>query len=158
MSSDSERDFYRGLVELGDQTDPSVFLAQALKLAVDATGARIGYLAIGPRPLEDPLWSHAVGVEDQAALRRAVSSTIVDHAAGELVLTHDALGDHRFGDAPSVRENRIDQVLGMPFVGGVLYLQGRIRPVPFGDDDLRLAHAFVRHLAPLASQLRWRAR
>jgi Nif-specific regulatory protein len=160
VTAEAERDLYRALVELSEQTDPAQFLPAALRLAVDAVEARLGYLAVGARPLEDPRWWSAVGVDDLDALRSAVSSTILARgaAAQELVTTSSAMLDPLFGDAPSVRRNRIEQAVCAPFRSGVLYLQGRTRPGPYGEDQVRLVRALVRHLPPLADRLRWQAR
>ncbi|MEQ1502059.1 MAG: sigma 54-interacting transcriptional regulator [Myxococcota bacterium] len=159
MSVAAERDFYRALVELGAPDDPDAFLTRALRLAVDALGVRLGYLAVGAAPLADPRWFAAVGVDDLEAVRAAVSATIVAHAhAGAWIVTESAVGDQRFGHLASVVRNRIEQVVCAPFATGVLYLQGRDRPEPLSEDDHRLIRAFVHHLTPVADQLRWRAR
>ncbi len=157
--SDASRDFYRSLVELDVSGDPSAVLDRALGLAVDAVQARMGYLAVGPAPLQAPAWHATVGVDELEALRPQVSATIVDHAVEEgLIVTHDARSDSRFSQATSVRRRGIEQVLAAKLPAGVLYLQGRRAPGPFEDDDLRVVRAFVQHLGPFTERLRWSAR
>ncbi|MBI2898463.1 MAG: sigma-54-dependent Fis family transcriptional regulator [Deltaproteobacteria bacterium] len=150
-----ERDLFLRLLELGSREDLRPFLADALALIVEVAGARKGYLE-----LHGSFWI-AQGLPDAelAAVRREISTGIVAEAlaTGRTVNTASAVDDPRFAGQASVQAQRIRAVLCAP-VGiapamGVLYLQGRDAPGPFGEEDRARVELFARHLAPLADRL-----
>ena len=160
----SELELYKTLLELSADDDPDVVLQQVLALAVRATSARLGYVAVGRDPTE-PLWWRAVGLDDDAPeqVRQRISHTILTmaQADGGLIVTSDAAADPRFAEQASVRRHRIEAVLCAPLDDGVLYLQGRTEGGVLFDDRARdLAQRLVRHLGPLVRALyqrgRWR--
>jgi len=155
----SELELYRTLLSLGSDDRPDHVLSEVLRLAVAATSARLGYVAIGTDPVA-PAWWKAHGDDDPEALRARVSHTILATAAeeGEVVVSHDAGRDPRFRDQASVRQHRIEQVICAPVRGGVLYLQGRDVPLPFGARELDLVKLLVRHLPPLLHAVAQRGR
>lgn len=158
-----ERDLYRRLLALGDQTALEPFLAEALGLVVDVAQARSGYLELDDHRREtgEPLWWVAHGLEEEkvAGVRRAISRGIVAEtiASGNTVETASAFLDERFGTRESVRANQIEAVLCVP-VGedppiGVLYLEGREGEVLWPEEARENAELVARHLAPFAERL-----
>ena len=167
MTSDSdevvrlrlERDLYLRLLELGARDDLAPFLEDALSLIVSVTGAQQGYLEVtgevGAR------FSIARGLSEAEVedARRTFSSGIIAEAisTGRTISTASALDDPRFRDQHSVQAQRIRAVLCAPIRSdrpiGVVYLQGRTTPGPFGEDHRVRAEIFARHLAPLADRL-----
>jgi len=156
----SELALCRRLLDLPREQRPEQALARILELVVAATSARLAYVAMGPDP-GSPRWWRAHGSADPDTLRERVSATIVRTAArdGDLVVTHDAAHDPRFREQASVRRHRIEQVVCAPFARGVLYLQGRSVPAPFGDRELDLVRVLLHHLPPILhrveAQSRW---
>ena len=162
-----ERDLYRGLLTLGAADDPRPLLEEALSRAVEATGARQGYLALygaeqgGDAGLdrEPPFWlAHDCTEDDVSELRLRLSRGIVRRALdrGETISTAAALEDPRFASLESVSLQGIRAVLCAP-VGdaklGVLYLQGREAPGPFSEGDRALLEALAREVAPFGERL-----
>jgi Nif-specific regulatory protein len=158
-----ERDLYRRLLELGAAEDIEQFLADALSLIVEVTGARCGYFEIRAdrADADGPQFSMARGCADHEVeqIRDAISTGIIAQAiaTNKTVATASALLDPRFQSRGSVRRNRIEAVLCAP-VGsnpafGALYLQGRSEPGPFSDDARSKAETFARHVAPFADRL-----
>jgi Nif-specific regulatory protein len=159
--SQSERDFYRRLLDLGSQREIEPLLEEALALIVEVTGAKTGYLELydeddGAKPR---FWrGYRISEDDVDKIRSSISHGIISRAVGEgrTIETASALVDARFQDLGSVRQHEIKQVLCAP-VGepplGVVYLQGRTRPGPFGESDREHAELFTRQLAPLADRL-----
>jgi Nif-specific regulatory protein len=161
-----ERDLYRGLLELGAADDPRPLLEEALRRLVEATRARQGYLAVyagGDLGAEPAFWlAHDCTQDDVAELRTRLSRGIVRAALerGETVRTASAIEDPRFMTLPSVSLRGIRAVLCAPLGDaglGVVYLQGRAEPGPFGEDDERLVEDVARHVAPYAERLVHRA-
>ena len=161
-----ERDLYARLLRLGEQNDIDAFLAEALRLVVEVTGAAHGLLELYDQ--EDPhdaeherRWSMAHGFTEGEieSVRSQFSRGIIAHslAAGTTVTTASAYLDPRFSARESVQAGRIDAVLcapvGEPPAFGVVYLQGRVRSGGFTDEDRQAAETFARHLAPLADRL-----
>lgn len=155
-----ERDLYRRLLTLGDQTDLDPFLKEALELMVEVSGAALGYLEVRD-PEAEEAWSLAHGfssdqVED---VRAAISQGIIGEAlaTGTTILTHAALLDERFQARESVQAGQIEAVLCAPIgtdaAHGVVYLQGRSRGGMFSPEDRDHAETLARHLAPLADRL-----
>jgi Nif-specific regulatory protein len=158
-----ERDLYLRLLQLSGQAELEPMLRQALQLVVELTHARQGYLEIqdDDSRLEGPRWWIASGFSDAevATVRAAISRGIIAEslATGKAVITASAFLDPRFNARESVRSTKIEAVLCVP-IGedppcGVLYLQGRIVPGPFGEEDSARAELFARHLAPLVDRL-----
>ena len=163
-----ERDLYRRLLGLSEQEDLERFLSEALALIVEVTGAARGLLE-----LHDPLaehgdrrWSMVHGLDENEVerVRAATSEGIIARAlaTGTTIVTASAALDPRFRDRESVQMGRIDAVLCAPIGAfpplGVLYLQSRVEPGPFGEDDRDTAELFVRQVAPLADRLLARRR
>jgi DNA-binding NtrC family response regulator len=160
-----ERDLFLRLLELGARDDLRPFLADALRLIVEVTGAEKGYLEVRTGAAPDagptePFWI-ASGLDDAGLLsaRRALSSGIIAEAiaSGRTVSTANAGLDPRFRGQASVQAQRLEAVLCAP-VGvdpaiGVVYLAGRARPGPFPEDDRAHVELFARHVAPLADRL-----
>lgn len=164
-----ERDLYLRLLGLSDQTDLEPFLEEALRLIVEVTGASRGLI-----DLHDPAdgngharrWSvvHALSEGQVASARQAMSEGIMARAlaTGRTVVTASAADDPRFRDRESVQLGRIDAVVCAPIGAfpplGVLYLQGRVEPGAFGEDDRAAAEVFAHQVAALADRLLVRRR
>ena len=158
-----ERDLYLRLLNLGLRDDPASFLEEALELVTRVIGAHQGYLEIDPSAgtSEAPRWWAVHGFSDAEinAVREVISRGIIAQAlaTGETIVTASALGDERFESRMSVRGARIEAVLCAPIGGtspiGVIYLQRRIQPGPFSEEDRRKAEMFARHVAPYADRL-----
>jgi len=155
-----ERDLYLGLLNLNGETALEPFLRQALDLMLRIAGASQGYLALFDES-EDPGWWTAAGVSDTELeeIRSLISHGIIAEAvaSGNAVVTPSALLDPRFRDRGSVRRSQIEAVLCAPIGAdpplGVVYLQGRIPPGIFTEEDLARAQMFGRHLAPLVHRI-----
>jgi transcriptional regulator with GAF, ATPase, and Fis domain len=160
-TAESERDFYRRLLDLGGQDELGPLLDSALALAVEVTGARIAYLELHDDDDDGPQFWKAHGLDPAGveAVRASVSRGIIARAmtAGEIVDTPSATDDDRFADLGSVRKHAIQAVLCVP-IGrpplGVLYLQGRSAPGGFTAVDRERLVLFAQQLAPLADRLR----
>ena len=158
-----ERDLYLGLLSLGKQRDLEAFLEHALKLIVELTGARQGYIELsidGPDG-KPRTWSiaHAYTPESIEDVRSRISRGIIAEAmaSGTTVLTPSALLDDRFSARESVRAAEISAVLCAP-VGaapplGAIYLEGTFGDSTFEEKDRVRAELFGEHLAPLAERL-----
>ncbi|WP_437322381.1 sigma 54-interacting transcriptional regulator [Sorangium sp. So ce394] len=163
-----ERDLYRKLLELGGNNEIEPFLEEALALIVDIAGARRGYLEIrddGADAEGTPFWmARGCTEEDVAGVRAAISRGVIAQAiaSGQTIVTSSALNDPRFRDRGSVRANRIEAVLCAPIGAdpplGVLYLQDRVQPGPFRDEDRAHVELLARHVATLADRLLLRRR
>ena len=165
-----ERDLYLRLLRLGAENALEPFLSEALALIVEVTGAAHGFLE-----LHDPedaageqqrRWSmvHGFSEGQVAEVRTAISQGIIARAlaTGTTIVTASAALDPRFRDRESVRSARIEAVLCAP-IGelppfGVVYLQGRVEPGTFTEEDRAAAEIFARQLAPLADRLLVRRR
>ena len=162
-----QRDFYRQLLELGEEGELRPLLKAALKLVVAITGARNGYLEVRDVDAESggsdagARWSMATGFEKEEIpeVRAAISDGVIAEAVstGRSIRVASALDDTRFGDLVSVQEHGIKAVLCAP-IGkdpslGVVYLQGRRDGQAFSKEDLWHAEGFARHLVPFADRL-----
>ncbi|MCA9661580.1 MAG: sigma-54-dependent Fis family transcriptional regulator [Myxococcales bacterium] len=158
-----ERDLYLRLLELNMHERIEPFLADALPLIVETSGAERGYVELYDTDDRgcDPRWwgSHGIPDEEVEDVRKQLSSRIIARslANGEVVESASAVHDRRFQDLESVRRNDIRAVLCAP-IGvrhpvGVLYLQGRVGDTPFGPDDRRRVEAAALHLGPLAGRI-----
>jgi Nif-specific regulatory protein len=158
-----ERDLYRRLLDLGSQNEIEPFVAEALALVTEVAGAHQGYLELvgDESTREEPRWfaAHALSPEQVAAVRSAVSQGIIAAAlqSGKTIVTQSALLDPRFHELESVRIGRIEAVLCAPIGAdpphGVLYLQRRLEPGSFSEEDRRRVEMVARHLAPFADRL-----
>ncbi len=166
-----ERDFYRRLLELGNQEELVPLLDEALALIVEVTGAKQAYLELRAPDFSEEdtdtsaVWwcGHGVSNEDVRSIRQSISRGIVAEAiaTGRIVDTPSAASDERFRDLGSVRRFQIQAVMCAPVSHppiGVVYLQGRAQPGPFTSDDRTNAELFARQLAPLADRLLTRER
>lgn len=158
-----ERDLYLRLLNLGLRDEPESFLEEALELVTRVIGAHQGYLEIDSQvgASDAPRWwaAHGFSEAEIHAVRQSISRGIIAQAiaTGETIVTASALGDERFESRMSVRGARIEAVLCAP-IGtgsplGVIYLQRRIDPGPFSEEDRRKAEMFARHVAPYADRL-----
>lgn len=168
----AERDLYRKLLDLGHNDEVEAFLREALTLSLQASSATRGYIEIRDHHADadasresGPFWiAEGFSDDDLAATRAAISSGVIAEAlaTGRTIVTASALDDPRFSSRESVRSNRIEAVLcapvGLDPVFGVLYLQDRVEPGPFSEEDRLRAERVSRHLAPLADRLLLRAR
>ncbi|KYG08009.1 AAA family ATPase [Sorangium cellulosum] len=159
-----ERDFYLKLLELGSVDALRPFLAEALALVVAVAGARRGYIELGRSGdgMDSPRWWIARGFSDEEVeeeVRRHLSQGVIAEAiaTGKTIETPSALGDPRFRKRSSVRRYRIEAVLCAPIGAsppiGVIYLQDRIQPGRFAEEDRSRIEVFARHLAPFADRL-----
>jgi len=158
-----ERDLYLRLLGLSDQNDLEPFLSEALALSVEVTGAARGLLDLYDPEAENGgrRWSIAHGFSEGQVetVRAAISEGIIARAlaTGTTIVTASATDDPRFRDRESVQMGRIDAVLCAPIGSfpplGVLYLQGRVEPGVFVEDDRAAAELFARQVAPLADRL-----
>ncbi|HXI55661.1 MAG TPA: sigma-54-dependent Fis family transcriptional regulator [Polyangia bacterium] len=161
-----ERDLYRALLDLGVADKIETFLEQALSLIVTVTGARRGYIELTDETSGQPRWycAHDCSGDQLQAIRSAFSRGVIAEAlaTGKTVATASALDDPRFRDLGSVRKNRIEAVLCAPIGAappmGILYLQDRLQPGPFTEEDRQDAEVFARHLATLADRILIRQR
>ncbi len=163
-----ERDLYLGLLQLDAQVELDPFLANALSLVVELTGAKHAYLELVTDDADDATgnWSMAHGFSSNQVeqIREAISRGIVASAlaTGETVHTDSASLDPRFQRRESVQRVGIEAVLCAP-IGvspplGVLYLQGGQQPGIFSEEDRASAEIFARHLAPLVERVLARTR
>lgn len=162
-SIESERDLYLRILNLGLQDELEPFLREALELVTRSVGAHQGYIEIRD-PNEGgggPCWWAAQDLADHEveAVRALVSTGIIAEslATGETIVTRSALEDERFEGRPSVRSAEIQAVVCAP-IGqttplGVVYLQRRLKPGAFTDDDRARVQVFARHVAPYAERL-----
>ena len=161
---EQERNLYRRLLALGDETELEPFLRDALALVVEVTGTDQGYLELQ----EDgggPPWSmaHGFSADEIAGVRNSISRGIVAEAiaTGRTIVTPAALLDARFSQRESVQSSRIGSVLCTPVgadpVMGILYLHGR-PGATISDDHRSAAEILARHLGPLADRLLMRRR
>ncbi len=157
-----ERDLYRRLLDLGSCDELEPFLDEAVRLVTALVGAHQGYLeVIGEDTSRDaPTWWAAHGFEahEIAQVRAATSSGIIAEAVqtGQTIVTESALDDSRFGGLESVRQGKIQAVLCAPIGSpplGFLYLQRRLEPGAFTDEDRAEVETFARHVAPFADRL-----
>lgn len=155
---------YRKLLDLGAVSALDPFLSEALGLVVDAAGARRGYIELGRDREGQSRWWLAQGFSDQEVeeeVRGSLSQGVIAEAVatGETITTASALNDERFRKLKSVRRNRIEAVVCAPIDGGhdgpigVVYLQDRIAPGPFTEEDRLRVEVFAKHLAPLVDRL-----
>ncbi|WP_437829934.1 sigma 54-interacting transcriptional regulator [Sorangium sp. So ce1153] len=163
-----ERDFYRSLLDLGAKNEIEPFLDECLAQIAKIAGARRGYLELredGASSEEPRFWTaHGCYDDEIDEIRKAFSSGVIAAAlaTGQTIITESALKDPRFGTRGSVRRNQTEAVLCAPIGDdppfGVIYLQDRIAPGPFCEEDRHRAEMFARHIAPYADRLLIRRR
>jgi Nif-specific regulatory protein len=158
-----ERDLYLRLLGLGRQRELTPLLQEALRLIVEVTGTRQGYLELhdDEQPGEESRWwmAHGFSGEEIRQVRAAISRGIIAEAlaSGRTIVTPSALLDPRFSALESVRMAKIEAVLCAPIGDdpprGVLYLQGRAAEGLFTDEERTQAETFALHLAPFVERL-----
>jgi len=143
------------------------FLEDALGLVVEIAGARRAYLEIRDERGEatEPFWiAHGCSDEELAAVRAAFSGGVIARAiaSGQTIVETSALNHPEWGRRGSVRANRIEAILCAPIGAdpplGVVYLQDRIEPGPFDENDVAHVEMFARHVATFADRLLLRRR
>lgn len=164
-----ECDLYRRLLDLGRSEDIAVFLPQALELLTEIVGAHQGYLELyddDGAPQQAPRWftQHGFSASELDAIRTQISKGVIAHAVatGTVINTPSAMLDERFRARESVRLGQIEAVVCAPIGDdppiGVLYLQRRVRPGAFGEEDKAEVGMVARALAPFAERLLARER
>ncbi len=157
-----ERDLYLRLLELAHAEAIEPLLQDALRLAVEISGAERAYLRLNQEGDDEPhpaSLAHECSTDDLTTMESNISQGIIAEAIakGRTIQTPSALLDARFKDRQSVRMNEIEAVLcapiGVPVPIGVLYLQGRPGGGPFGEDVLKLLEAFAKHVGFLTHNL-----
>ncbi len=158
-----ERHLYLRLLELEHQRGTSGLLEECLQLAVEATGARVGYIEL--RPIEalegPPKWSCSFNCSptevDEIASVTSRSIVAAAMTSGQVIHTPFAILDARFSEKDSVRSQRLEAVLCVPLgervTSGVLYLEGRRGAGPFLPEDVQLAETFARHVSPILERI-----
>jgi Nif-specific regulatory protein len=158
-----ERDLYLRILQLDAAAEIEPLLADALAGIVAVVAARQGYLEVRESDAQFSI-AHACSGDEVARIRELISHGIIAEAmaTGRTVSTAAAFLDPRFLARESVQSRHIEAVLCAP-VGedapiGVVYLQGRPEPGPFGADAQELVETFARHLAPRVDRLLARRR
>jgi Nif-specific regulatory protein len=160
-----ERDLYRKMLDVVARTELDPFLSDILALITEVSQARRGYLELTDERSGACMWKlHGCDVGEEPAFRAGLSHGVIAEALAtrSTVLSISALDDERFRGRGSVRRHRIKAVLCAPIlVGshvGVIYLQDRVVPSPFGEDDRRRVEDLARYVAALAERLFLRQR
>lgn len=157
-----ERDLYQKCLELVRVDDPTPLLDEALRLLVELSGARSGYIDLrNARSNDHNSWAAARGVApaELAAIERRISQGVIAEAieTGEVVHVASAMLDERFSVRESVQLERIQAVLCVPVGGpeavGVVYLQNREGGGSFSDADVSCVKAVAEYLGCLTSRL-----
>jgi transcriptional regulator with GAF, ATPase, and Fis domain len=127
------------------ETSPRRLYELLLDAAIDLTHAENGFLML--RNAEGELRVRAgrtLGERDQA--ERSISHSIVSRvlSSGQALSTVDAIRDERLSGASSVHALALRSVLVVPLrnaheILGVIYLDDRLRPFAFGDDEVALS-------------------
>jgi Nif-specific regulatory protein len=140
--------YYRSLLDLNVEGAPEELLEEALRLLVQLTGAREGYIEVDDAGSSSVQWSASFGCDPArvSEIRRTVSHGIMAHAiaSGKVVVTAAAHSDPRFEDRESVRDNEIEAVICAPVgrdeLRGVVYVQG-------GAESLKPSEETEQHVA-----------
>ncbi|MCK6550984.1 sigma-54-dependent Fis family transcriptional regulator [Myxococcota bacterium] len=156
-----ERDLYLRLLELGQERDLTRSLREALRLAVEVTGAERGYIELSTDADSEPFRAVAGDESGQAVsqILERTSRTIVQEAlaSGQRIHVPSALLDSRFADRRSVVRQGIEAVLCVPIepvgLSGVFYLQRPAGAGNFSDADVELVETFVRCAQPMLLRL-----
>lgn len=146
---------------LGVASDQSVerLLEAALRELVELCEARKAYLELtedGRSEVSRWTVAHGCTLQEQQDIATAVSRGIIGAAVaeGRTVVTASAMLDARFRDQSSVQSNSIEAVLCTPIRRdtpmGVLYLEGRREPGPFGPDEVQLAEIVAGYISVFA--------
>lgn len=144
------------LVELAIADGQSeVIVEQVLVDVIEACRAQVAYVEL--RDIDGMAVFVRSAKRDKAsvdALRATTSRTIASHvmASGSIERTI-AVGDPRFTDLDSVRQNSIAAVICAPIASppiGVVYIQRSGDPAAFDDDELRLVELFAKVVAKSA--------
>lgn len=157
-----ERDLYQKCLGLVRVEDPTPLLDEALRLLVELSGARAGYIELrDSRSNNHRSWSAAAGVDDgeRAQIEQRVSKGVIAEAleSGELIHVASAMLDDRFSVRESVQLERIEAVLCVPVTApgssGVVYLQNHMGGGSFSDEDVTCVEAVAEYLGTLTSRL-----
>ena len=157
-----ERDFFVGLLNLRANRAPEALLDEALKLLVEAIGAKHGYLRLSAETLSDEdEWTAAHGLSEEKleTVKVACSRGIIAEAlaARRTLHTASALLDPRFSKFDSVRHHKIEAVLCAPIGNdvpiAVVYLEGAQVAGPFSDRALWLTEMFAKNLSPICENI-----
>ena len=153
-----ERDLCWQLLELGSHEEIEPFLEQALGLFLELLGARRGYIELDDPRADGASPAFSRGLADEALVPGAFSRRLMAEvlASGETVVTGSAVRDPRFQDHGSVRAGPLQTLctpIGRSPVIGVVYLEDRVAPAPFGAEDRRRAEALARHVGSFAERL-----
>jgi Nif-specific regulatory protein len=161
--SESERDFYRALLELTTADSLDGLGAASLAAVAELCGARRGYLELFDAqdgPGERSYWAiHGCTEEEEPRFRAGVSHGIIAEslATRSTIATASAVGDPRFRDRGSVLRLQIEAVVCAPiFAGtylGVLYLQERAGGSCFSAADIAHVELFARQVGAIAERL-----
>lgn len=129
----SKEVLYRGLLDLSEARTTEALLDEALRLAVRAADASIGYVELYEQAGEDrvPRWARGYRCEptELEAVRAAISQGIIARALleGRTIQTASAISDERFRELGSVRRNQIGGAIcapiGVRYTVGALYVQ-----------------------------------
>lgn len=157
-----ERDLLMQLLQLGVREDLDSFLSDALSLLIAVAGARHGYIEVRAAEAPESIrYSLMQGMVPEELSAEAFSSSVIAeaYATGEAIVTASARLDPRFSQSRSVRARKLEAVLCVPMGGtppvGVVYLQDRIDPGPFTDQDLARTQLFARNVGRVADRLLW---
>ncbi|MCY1061754.1 sigma-54-dependent Fis family transcriptional regulator [Nannocystis sp. SCPEA4] len=163
-----ERDFYRKFLNLGDREELEPFVGEVLALIAEISQARRGYFEISDEPdgnATNSFWRvYGCTPEEAPSFRAGISQGVIAEALTQrtTIRSTSARDDTRFRERGSVRKHQIAAVLCAPILvgpfSGVIYLQDRLTPGPFTEDDRSRAEIFARHVAPLAERLMLRRR
>lgn len=155
-----QRDLYLLLLDAkNDDKDTNEVLSIALKLVVEITGARIGYIEL--RNMEGKTWWSKAHCDENEVntIRRRIATGIISEAifSGKTIVTPSAFIDSRFSERDSVFEGRIEAVLCSPFesdcIKGVVYLQGDGEYCFENEHCMMETEIFKRHITPLLRRL-----
>ncbi len=152
-----ERDLYVRLLRLGDERTVERLLREALWLAIDAIGARQGYLELAGAGDGSPSHAIACGLSEaevarvRAALARGSFAEAV--ATGATMIAPAAPGAAVSGVRPIRVGASLCTPIGVDPPLGVLYLQSPQHRTQFTATDAATAERVVGHLAALADRL-----
>ncbi len=158
-----QRDLYKLLLGTGEENGKSIdtCFSTALKLVVEITRARLGYIELR-NPKGELWWStYQCSEDDVEAIRERISSGIIAEAisSDETIVTPSAFLDPRFSSRESVQAGKIEAVLCSPISDGdsvgVIYLQGDESANLESSHSMMETELFARHITPLLRRLKY---
>lgn len=157
-----QRDLYKLLLNTGEENmSIDTCFSKALRLVVEITGARIGYIELR-NPQGQSWWSNYQCTEDDiSVIRGQISSGIIAESleSDETIVTPSAFLDPRFSTRESVQAAKIEAVLCSPIsdgeTKGVVYLQGDSGAQLGSTHCMMETGLFTRHLTPLLRRLKY---